>query len=460
MHGLHLTADLYQCCGQPHYMLDADAIAALCREHTRRAGLTLVDDRWVKFPAWQGQPGGVTGTVLLAESHLAIHTWPETGNVTIDVYVCNFSEDNSGKARALMDGVIAAYAPQRVVRQHLMRGDIGPDGSGLPGSSNTGSASSTAPAACDARVNQQDAQPPLPDAAGGSDGGAADDGPWALEILNQHARFGWVTTQRQSWQTPYQHMELLHTPQFGKVLRLDGRFMTSEGEEFFYHEALVHPAGIAHPAPRSALIIGGGDGGAAEELLKHPGIERVVLAELDRAVIDAARTHLPAVHRGALDSARVQLHIGDALHYLHTTDARFDLVLMDLTDPDTPASALYGDAALARMRAALAPGGAVVLHLGSPIFHAAQVAQLTARLRQHFAVVRCYGLYIPLYGAYWGMAVASDTLDAAAISAPQVQERLQARAVGDLRYYNAPIHAALFALPNYYRDLIAPARSA
>jgi len=70
MHGLHLTADLYQCCGQPHYMLDADAIAALCREHTRRAGLTLVDDRWVKFPAWQGQPGGVTGTVLLAAAWL------------------------------------------------------------------------------------------------------------------------------------------------------------------------------------------------------------------------------------------------------------------------------------------------------------------------------------------------------------------------------------------------------
>ncbi len=73
---------------------------------------TLVDDKWVKFPEWQGQPGGVTGAVLLAESHLAIHTWPETGNVTIDVYVCNFSDDNSAKAQALMDGVVAAYAPK------------------------------------------------------------------------------------------------------------------------------------------------------------------------------------------------------------------------------------------------------------------------------------------------------------------------------------------------------------
>jgi len=441
MHGLHLTADLYQCCGQPRYMLDADAIAALCREHTSRAGLTLVDDRWVKFPSYQGQPGGVTGTVLLAESHLAIHTWPETGNVTIDVYVCNFSEDNSGKARALMDGVVAAYAPTRVVRQHLMRGDIGPAAAAAD-------AQALERDAGNPRASQQDAQPPL------GDGGSADAGAWALEILNSNARFGWLTTQRQSWQTPYQQMELLHTPQFGKVLRLDGRFMTSEGEEFFYHEALVHPAAIAHPAPRKALIIGGGDGGAAEELLKHPSIEQVVLAELDQAVIDAARTHLGTIHQGAFDNPRVQLRIGDATAFIENTAERFDLVLMDLTDPDTPASALYGDAALARMRRVLAPGGALVLHLGSPIFHGAQVAQLATRVRQHFAVVRCYGLYIPLYGAYWGMAVASDSLDAAALSTAQVQQRLQARDVRELRCYNAPFHAALFALPNYYRDLV------
>ena len=130
MQGLHLTADLYQCACDDALMLDAQAIAALCRRQTEDAGLTRVDDRWVQFPAWQGQPGGVTGTVLLAESHLAIHTWPETGNVTIDVYVCNFSADNSGKAQALMDGVVAAYAPRHAVRQQLWRGDIATDGVG------------------------------------------------------------------------------------------------------------------------------------------------------------------------------------------------------------------------------------------------------------------------------------------------------------------------------------------
>lgn len=418
MHGLHLTADLYQCQGDERHMLDADAIAALCRAQTAQAGLTLVEDRWVKFPDYQGQPGGVTGTVLLAESHLAIHTWPETGCVTVDVYVCNFSADNSGKARALMEGVIAAYAPGRVVRQQLMRGDIGP---------------------------------------GAQDEAAADEGDWALEALTPHARFGWRATRRETVQTPHQELELLHTPQFGKVLRLDGRFMTSEGEEFFYHEALVHPAALAHPAPRKALILGGGDGGAAEELLKHPSMEQVVVAELDEAVVQAARTHLLQVHRGVFDDPRLQLRIGDGMAMVERTEERFDLALMDLTDPDTPASALYSDQALARMKRVLAPGGALVLHLGSPVFHGEQVARLVASLRERFAIVRCYGLYIPLYGAYWGLAVASDTLDAAALPPAQLRQRLAERRLPDLRYYNAEVHPALFALPNYYRDLVQPA---
>lgn len=420
MHGLHLTADLYQCAGHERYMLDADAIAGLCREQTAASGLTLVDDTWVKFPPYEGQPGGVTGTVLLAESHLAIHTWPETGSVTIDVYVCNFSADNSGKARRLMEGVIEAFAPKKVLRQQLMRGDIGM-----------------------AQLADNDVDPAHEPESG-----------WALEQLAPHARFGYRATSLQTLQTPYQKLELLQTPQFGKVLRLDDRFMTSEGEEFFYHEALVHPAAMAHPAPRKALILGGGDGGAVEELLKHPSIERVVLAELDEAVVHFSRQHLHAVHRGALDDARVEVCIGDGLALMEATDERFDLALMDLTDPDTPASALYAPDSLARMKRVLAPGGALVLHLGSPVFHGPQVAELVRSLRQQFAVVRCYGLYIPLYGAYWGLAVASDELDPLELKAQQVAERLRQRKVRDLQYYNEQVHGALLALPNYYRELL------
>lgn len=413
MQGLHLTADLYQCAGDSALMLDADAIASLCQHHTERAGLTSVGDKWVKFPDWQGHPGGVTGTILLAESHLAIHTWPETGNVTLDVYVCNFSDDNAPKAQALLDGVIAAYAPRHAVRQQLWRGDIATDG-----------------------VGQY---------------------PWVMEQLTPDAAFGFRATHVQRQQTRYQTLEMMDTPSFGRVMRLDNCFMTSERDEFFYHECMAHPAAIAHPHPKQALIIGGGDGGLAEELLKHRTLERVVLAELDEAVIAASKAGLEAVHRNVWEDPRLHVEIGDGMAFIDQTSEQFDLLMLDLTDPDTPAGSLYETAALQRMQRVLAPGGALVLHLGSPVFHPQQVQTLSQRLRGLFQHVRCYGVYVPLYGAYWGMAVCSDTLDAQAISTEVVQQRLQARAVADLQYYNPAVHGALFALPTYYAQLVSAA---
>ena len=410
MQGLHLTADLYQCNCPDALMLNVDDIAHLCRTQTQQSGLTLEGEKWVKFPDWQGQPGGVTGTVLLAESHLAIHTWPETGNVTIDVYVCNFSGDNSGKAQALMDGVVEAYAPQRAVRQQLWRGDIATNG-----------------------VGQY---------------------PWVMEQLTPDAAFGFHAADVRRTQTPFQTLEMMDTPSFGRVMRLDGCFMTSERDEFFYHECMTHPAAIAHPNPQRALIIGGGDGGAAEELLKHNCMQRVVLAELDEAVIKASKAELRAVHNDVWDDPRLEVKIGDGMAYVDSTDERFDLLLLDLTDPDTPAGSLYEAAALQRMQRVLAPDGALVLHLGSPIFKPQQVRELTATLRKTFRHVSCYGVYVPLYGAYWGMAVCSDTLEPTRLSAEQAAERLGARGVGGLQYYNAEVHGALFALPTYYRDLV------
>ena len=98
MQGIHLTGDLFDCACSASVLTDLDTLSKLCREATLASGLTIVDEKYHVFPDWQGQPGGITGAVLLAESHLAIHTWPERRGVTLDVYVCNFTEDNTGKA--------------------------------------------------------------------------------------------------------------------------------------------------------------------------------------------------------------------------------------------------------------------------------------------------------------------------------------------------------------------------
>ena len=181
MYGLHLTADLYACQGGAELMIDPVEIAQLCRTRTEASGLTLVDDKWVKFPDWQGQPGGVTGAVLLAESHLAIHTWPETGNVTLDVYVCNFSGDNSGKAQQLLETVIEAYKPGRIVRNELVRGDI--SANALPAS-------------------------PTPEEEG-----------WIVEELAPSASFSYRGKVVERQTTPYQSLEVLETSPFGRVLQ-------------------------------------------------------------------------------------------------------------------------------------------------------------------------------------------------------------------------------------------------
>ena len=124
MDGLHLTADLYDCQCPAAWLVDAQALAALCNRAVADAGLTRMHDSWVPFPSHNGQPGGVTGVVLLAESHVAIHTWPELGHVTLDVYVCNFSGDNSAKAQQVLDALVAALQPLRCLRQQLQRGSL------------------------------------------------------------------------------------------------------------------------------------------------------------------------------------------------------------------------------------------------------------------------------------------------------------------------------------------------
>jgi S-adenosylmethionine decarboxylase len=125
MHGLHLTADLHDCRCDMQWLTDADALGAACVRTAQAAGLQMVGKLFHPFPATSLGPGGVTATVLLAESHLCAHTWPEQRGVTLDVYVCNVGADHSGKAMAVMEGLEAIFQPGRVERHALKRGEIG-----------------------------------------------------------------------------------------------------------------------------------------------------------------------------------------------------------------------------------------------------------------------------------------------------------------------------------------------
>ena len=275
-----------------------------------------------------------------------------------------------------------------------------------------------------------------------------------LESLNDGMGF-WVKSKERlaHAKSPFQDIEVLETD-FGRTLRIDDYFMTSDKDEFFYHENMVHPAGISHYAPKRALIIGGGDGGAAEEYLKYPSIEEVVMVEIDAVVVDFCKEHLPEVHRGAFDDPRLKVVIADGKKYVEECQGQFDLMMLDLTDPFGPAEALYRVDFLKHCRRILGPEGVLSMHLGSPVMRPNVFHRVFSSLKTVFGIVRPYLVYVPLYGAIWGMATASDKTDPLAFNSENVEGRIKARKLSHLQYYNGDTHQGVFGLPNYVRDIL------
>ena len=260
-------------------------------------------------------------------------------------------------------------------------------------------------------------------------------------------------------QSPYQLIEVFATAELGKLMRIDGCNMLSARDEFFYHENFIHPAAMAHANPVKALIIGGGDGGSAEELLKHPSIESVLLCELDQAVITVAKEHFQSVHRDVFSDPKLNVQIGDGHQFVRDIAVPacpnpFDLIYLDLTDPAGDAKALYTEVFYADCKRILQTGGALTLHIGSPFSHPARVKSSIENLRRVFNIVTPYFVHIPAYGAVWGFAVASDSLDIGDISATEINHRITKRNIQHRQFYNAEMHHAIQALPEYVRALI------
>ena len=274
-------------------------------------------------------------------------------------------------------------------------------------------------------------------------------------LTDDWAFFVKSSRQFEKFTSPYQAIEVHETAQFGKLFRLDGHFMTSEKDEFFYHENLVHLPAITHPQPTTALVVGGGDGGSAEELLEHPSIKSVTLCEIDLAVVDISRKYLQSVHRGAFDDPRLTLKIEDGFAFVRNATERYDLIVLDLTDAGGPSAALYTQEFYRACAARLSPTGAMTLHVASPIAHPARVRETLANLRQVFAIVTPYLTSVPLYGGMWMMACCSATLDPKGMSILDIDRRLAQRGIRNLQYYNGDMHRAALAFPNFVRALVA-----
>jgi spermidine synthase len=255
-------------------------------------------------------------------------------------------------------------------------------------------------------------------------------------------------------QTEHQHILLIENRTYGRVLLFDGVAQVAENDEFIYHEMLVHVPVLAHGAVRRVLIIGGGDGAAAEELFKHDAIARVDLVEIDPAVVEISKAHLRPICGDAFEDPRLRLSIGDGVEFVARCEDRYDLILVDSKDPSGDVNVLYSEPFYRDCAKCLAKGGILVTQNALPFFDRDWLGKPLARLRKMFADVGCYQVAVPsFYGGFMAFGWASQDPALRQVSVDQLERRFQESSVA-ANYYTPAIHRASFALPPYVRGML------
>lgn len=251
--------------------------------------------------------------------------------------------------------------------------------------------------------------------------------------------------------TPYQDLALIENERFGRVMLLDGASQVTTADEFIYHEMLAHVPLCAHPAARDVLIIGGGDCGLAEEVLKHEQLRRVVQVEIDPRVVDVSRHHLAEINAGVFEDPRFQLRICDGVAFLDGLHEQFDVVLVDSTDPIGAAAKLFTTNFYNAVRRALRVGGVVVAQAGVPFFQPTEFSAAVRNMAGAFEIVSCYLLASPSYfGGHLALTWGSDSLNPPSNEDPPRSEI----AAMKLRYYTQKVASAAFVLPAYIQQLL------
>ena len=253
--------------------------------------------------------------------------------------------------------------------------------------------------------------------------------------------------------TGHQQLLIFENPAFGRVMALDGAIQTTSRDEFVYHEMLAHVPLLSHPSPKRVLIIGGGDGGILREVVKHPGLERVVQVEIDAAVIDLCKEYFPAHSDGAFEHPKAEIVIGDGIEYVNATSEQFDIILSDSTDPMGPGEALFAERFYQGVVRSLAPGGIFAAQNGVPFLQLDETRKTHQRLSSLFEDASFFMTAVPSYvggvmALAWGC---SDKSVRRSLTQKAVGERYQTAAL-QTRYYNPAMHMAAFALPQYVQD--------
>jgi spermidine synthase len=279
---------------------------------------------------------------------------------------------------------------------------------------------------------------------------------WSVETL--HEGYGQMLQETEvlyDSETEHQRLRVFTNPQFGRVLTLDGVVQTTEGDEFIYHEMLTHVPILAHGAATRVLIIGGGDGGMAREVLRHKAVEHVTMVEIDAGVVEFSKQYLPSLSDGAFDDARLNLVIADGAEFVAQSQDRFDVIIIDSTDPIGPGEVLFTDTFYGRAKTLLAEGGILVTQNGVPFLQGDELTNTMRAFHALFADATCYLASVPTYAGGpmafgWGTDGAARRVDL-----PTLEARYAASGI-TTRYYTPAVHLGAFALPGYVQKLITP----
>ncbi|MEB3101865.1 polyamine aminopropyltransferase [Ferviditalea candida] len=270
---------------------------------------------------------------------------------------------------------------------------------------------------------------------------------WYTEKQTEH--FGITAKIRETLvteKTQFQDLAVIDTIEFGRMLVLDGMVMTTVKDEFVYHEMVTHPALFTHPNPKHVLVVGGGDGGAIREVLKHPEVEKAVLVDIDGKVIEYSRKFLPEI-AGMLDDPRVEVRVNDGYMHIHEHKNTYDVVMVDSTEPVGPAVQLFERGFYQAIFEALKEDGIFVAQTDNPWFKADLIRKVQKDVKEIFPVTRLYQANIPTYpSGLWTFTMGSKKYDPLQVDETRIPEL-------DTKYYSPSIHKAAFVLPKFVEEL-------
>ncbi len=420
--GQHILVEFLGC--DPDVLNEVTTIEQGMLEAADRANATIINSTFHYF-----SPYGVSGVVVVQESHLAVHTWPEYQYAAVDLFTCGDTVD-PWKA---FDHLKNVFKAQNYSALETWRGSL-----------NLLKRIDFNPGEMREELKRYMQQ------------GRIERNVWLTDkdenIALSLRHSGEVLYNERS---PYQHVKVLDTYAFGKTLTIDNMIMCTEVDEFHYHEMMTHPVMLAHGNVKKALVVGGGDGGVVREILRHAQVEKVTMVEIDEKVVEASRKFLPQI-AAAFDNSKLDLIIGDGIKFVaEATDNSYDLIVVDSTDPIGPAKGLFSTEFYRNCHRILNENGMLVVQGEAPRFNEKTFTEIHQTLKDIFGNNKAHVMlfHVPTYptGVWSGQIGSKGKVD------PRVIDIDKARAFSErhgLRYYSPEVHQASFVLPPYVKKML------